>query len=311
VTDVHHTLERAGITVFERGWLSSNNVLIRGGDDGAVLVDSGYWNHADQTVSLVRHALDGECLYRVVNTHLHSDHCGGNAALQAAFSCRIDVPVGTVDAVDAWDEERLTYRPTGQHCPPFRRTGTVSAPSVLRLGQWEWQAIAAPGHDPTSIALYQPDLKLLISADALWENGFGVIFPELEGESAFDEVGATLDQFQSLDVRLVIPGHGAPFTDMNAAIGRARSRLRDFVEHPAKHAVHGARVLLKFHMLEVREQSRVALMAWLAATRFFDLVRDRWFPKVSGPAWAERIINDLIERGAIREKDGLIVDSGD
>jgi hypothetical protein len=28
---------------------------------------------------------------------------------------------------------------------------------------------------------------LLLSADALWENGFGVIFPELDGESGFAE----------------------------------------------------------------------------------------------------------------------------
>ena len=45
------------ITVFERGWLSSNNVLFTG-PDGAALVDSGYCSHAQQTVALVRSALD-------------------------------------------------------------------------------------------------------------------------------------------------------------------------------------------------------------------------------------------------------------
>jgi hypothetical protein len=33
---------------------------------------------------------------------------------------------------------------------------------------------------------------VLISADALWENGFGVVFPELEGDDAFAIVAATL-----------------------------------------------------------------------------------------------------------------------
>jgi hypothetical protein len=38
------------IWVFERGWLSSNNVLLRG-TDGAALIDSGYLAHAPQTPS--------------------------------------------------------------------------------------------------------------------------------------------------------------------------------------------------------------------------------------------------------------------
>jgi len=72
----------AGVQVFERGWLSSNNILLTDADS-ATLVDSGYFSHAAQTLALLEHALAGRALDRLVNTHLHSDHCGGNAALQA------------------------------------------------------------------------------------------------------------------------------------------------------------------------------------------------------------------------------------
>ena len=43
-----------GLRVFERGWLSSNNLLIHAapGEPGAVLVDTGHVNHAPQTVAL-------------------------------------------------------------------------------------------------------------------------------------------------------------------------------------------------------------------------------------------------------------------
>ena len=85
----------AGLAVFERGWLSSNNVLFAADDDhGSTLVDSGYCTHADQTVALVRQALGSKPLDRLVNTHLHSDHCGGNHALREAFNCSIAVPAG-------------------------------------------------------------------------------------------------------------------------------------------------------------------------------------------------------------------------
>ena len=82
-------LSAAGLTVFERGWLSSNNVLLTDPADPrapAVLVDSGHCTHAAQTVALVARALGGRPLGRILNTHLHSDHCGGNARLQRALS---------------------------------------------------------------------------------------------------------------------------------------------------------------------------------------------------------------------------------
>jgi hypothetical protein len=40
--------------VLERGWLSSNNVLLFGRDEVA-MIDSGYVAHAEQTQTLVRH----------------------------------------------------------------------------------------------------------------------------------------------------------------------------------------------------------------------------------------------------------------
>ena len=49
------------IRVFERGWLSANNILLQG-RGGAALIDSGYVTHAPQTIALVKHALAGESL---------------------------------------------------------------------------------------------------------------------------------------------------------------------------------------------------------------------------------------------------------
>ena len=45
--------------VFERGWLSSNNVLLLDDDANATLVDTGYVSHREQTLSLVRRQLGG------------------------------------------------------------------------------------------------------------------------------------------------------------------------------------------------------------------------------------------------------------
>jgi len=91
------------VRVIERGWLSSNNILLFDGDE-ATLVDSGYVGHAAQTLDIVKSALAGRRLKRLLNTHSHTDHIGGNAALQAAFGCEILIPAGIEQHIERWDE---------------------------------------------------------------------------------------------------------------------------------------------------------------------------------------------------------------
>ncbi len=244
----------ATMQVFERGWLSSNNILFTGPD--TALVDSGYVTHAPQTLALVERALDGRPLGRLLNTHLHSDHCGGNAALQAVHGCHTAIPVAEAAKVAAWDEEALSYRATGQQCPRFGFDAVLAPGDELDLGGLRWQVLGAPGHDPHALLLFCAQEGVLISGDALWENGFGVVFPELAGEPGFDEVRATLDLIGTLDARVVVPGHGRMFGDVRAALGRACSRLDYLAADPRRNAENAVKVLVKFLLLE---RQRIAL----------------------------------------------------
>jgi len=244
----------ATMRVFERGWLSANNILFTGQD--TALVDSGYLTHAPQTLALVRHALEGRKLDRLLNTHLHSDHCGGNAALQAAYQCHTSIPALDAENVACWDEEALSYRATGQQCARFTYDAVLAPGDQLELGNLRWQVLAAPGHDPHALLLFCAREGILISGDALWENGFGVVFPELAGEPGFAEVGATLELIATLDAGLVIPGHGPMFGDIKGALARARSRLDYLSADPRRNAENAVKVLLKFLLLE---RGRLAL----------------------------------------------------
>jgi glyoxylase-like metal-dependent hydrolase (beta-lactamase superfamily II) len=63
-----------------------------------------------------------------------------------------------------------------------------------------------------ALAYYNPEQRILISGDALWENGFGVIFPELLGEAdGLAHAQETLEMLSRLPIDIVIPGHGRPF----------------------------------------------------------------------------------------------------
>lgn len=299
-----------GIRVLERGWLSANNVILDSGDGPAAIVDTGYWTHSAQTVALVQRSLGPRDLGLVVNTHLHSDHCGGNAALRAAYpASKILIPPGQARHVANWNTEALTYAPTGQHCPAFSFDGLLRPGEEVLLADRHWQIHAAPGHDQHSVILFEPSTRTLISADALWENGFGVVFAELEGDSAFDEVAATLDLIEQLDAACVIPGHGSVFGNPRPALGRARSRLETFVQSPPRHASHAAKVLLKFKLLEMQQMGYNEMADWAQGTRYFAQVHSRYFGDLPFRAWIEEMAAQLVRSGAARREGEMLINA--
>jgi glyoxylase-like metal-dependent hydrolase (beta-lactamase superfamily II) len=291
--------------VFERGWLSSNNILFLDDDHTATLVDTGYVSHREQTLALVQSQLLGRRLARILNTHLHSDHCGGNAYLQHATGARLSIPPGLADAVERWDEDLLTFRATGQECDRFRHDELLAPGSELRLGERDWQVLSAPGHDPHSIMLWNPADRVLISADALWQHGFGGIFPEIEGESGFAEQAAMLELIARLVPRVVVPGHGAPFTDVDAALGRAHQRLAALSADPARNARQVAKALIKFYLLDVRSLQLEVLVRHLSGARYFNVINDRYF-RVPFEQLIERSVHELIAVGAAECHDGVV-----
>ncbi len=295
-----------GMFFFERGWLSANNILLLGPDDAA-LVDTGYCSHAEQTVELVASTLDTRPLTHLLNTHLHSDHCGGNAALQARWpDVQTWIAPGQAAQVQDWDPVALSYTPTGQSCPRFRADGVLLPGSTVTLGGRPWQVHAAPGHDPHSIVLFEPERRLLISADALWEHGFGVVFPEIEGAQAFAEVAATLDVIEQLQPALVLPGHGPLFTDVAAALARARQRLQGFIAQPERHARYAAKVLLKYKLLEWQQLPLNQVHAWCQQTPYLGLLHAQYFDAQTPTQWVETLVQELVasQAAALEVRDG-------
>ncbi len=297
----------ASLRFIQRDWLSSNQIVGIEGDE-ATVVDSGYAKHAGQTVALVKQVLDadGVHLVRVVNTHLHSDHCGGNRALVDAFGCRITIPHASADEVAAWDESILSFAATGQHCPRFAHDATLRPGDTLRLGGLDWDVHAAPGHDPKSLIFHCEREGLLISADALWENGFGILFPEIEGESGFAEQQAVLDLIGRLRAERVLPGHGPMFGDVDAALARARAKLDAMRSDPRRHARHALKVLVKFLLLDLERIDERALHE-----RAQDAVVMRSAAAQIGMDYEQALkwaADSLVEQGLLRREAGELVD---
>jgi glyoxylase-like metal-dependent hydrolase (beta-lactamase superfamily II) len=294
------------LVVLERGWLSANNILCLEGEN-ATLVDSGYVAHAAQTVELVGHALDGRQLKRLFNTHSHSDHIGGNAALQARFGCSISVPAGLHAVIAEWDENALLLSPLGQQSARFQHDSLLAAGSEVEMAGLNWQLLAVPGHDMEALAFYNAEQRILISGDALWENGFGVIFPELLGEAdGLASTRATLEMLARLPIDTVIPGHGKPFATVDAAFARAFRRLEMFTAEIDKLAWHAIKVIVSFAMMERRRIAAADFPRFILSLPFAIDVNRRYLG-LDEEMLAARVERDLLLVNALRREAGDLV----
>ena len=294
------------LLVIERGWLSANSIVSFDGDD-ATVVDSGYVTHAAQTVELVAHAVRGRRLKRLINTHSHSDHIGGNAALQARFGCEIIVPAGLHATIAEWDENALLLSPLGQQAARFQHDSLIRAGDEISLGDLNWQALAVPGHDMEALAFYNPERRILISGDALWENGFGVIFSELLGEAdGIAITRATLEMLSRLPIDIVIPGHGSPFAGVDAAFARAFRRVDSFAADIDKLAWHAIKVLVSFAMLERHRLPAEDFPEFVLGLPFAVSINIRYL-NLPEDQLVERIERELLLVDALRREDGFLV----
>ena len=298
------TLLPPSVRALERGWLNSNQVLLFESGDN-VLIDSGYCTHREETLALLAGpvGLDGAPLERLINTHCHSDHMGGNAAVAHAYGCSIVIPEGEVKHVVPWTPQSVWMAQFDQRADPFFHDGTIAAGDTFEGGGFEWEAHAAPGHDMDALMFHEPTKRILVSGDALWEDGMGFVWPE-EGANPWIEAALeALATIERLDPAIVIPGHGAPFGNPRASVARVRARL-DAFRDPRRNARHVVKVLFVFALLERGAMAVADVPAYVARFACYREISDR-FLGLDSAALAGFLVTDLERAGAIRVVDGI------
>jgi len=235
---------------------------------------------------------------------------GGNAAIQRKFRCRTSIPEGEAPLIDRWDERELILSAADQRAERFVYDDTFAGGDTLEMGEYEWQVLAAPGHDTHAVMFYSPQTRVLISGDALWENGFGAVFGQLFGrDTALAETRETLERVAALDCEIVIPGHGQPFGNVGAALARAFSRLRGYEEDVTRLARHVVKVLFTFSLLEKRSIPISDLPAYVAAVPILAELNSRYL-RMAPSAIAGWLVNDLERAGAAYRQDRLLLAKG-
>jgi glyoxylase-like metal-dependent hydrolase (beta-lactamase superfamily II) len=157
-----------------------------------------------------------------------------------------------------------------------------------------------------SLLLYQPEHRILVSADALWEHGFGIVFPEFFDEPGFGAQEATLQAIGKLRVDVVIPGHGRMFRDCGPALERAHQRLTYLRANPERHGLLAMKVGLSFMLLD-RGRLRLAdLESTYGELPLIQRINRKYFGKDTAELTRE-VLGSLISAGVAQEHDGWVL----
>jgi len=188
----------AGPAAWKRVDLSfvSAYLLIRG--SVAAIVDLGVPGSADaigegltaagSSFSAVRH---------VVMTHKHDDHAGGLGDVQPQAT-GAKFYTGEADASSIQSAQPLTPLKDGDE--------------VFGL-----QVIGTPGHTAGHIAIFDPSTGTLVAGDALRTTTDGLVGPDPQYSEDMTTAAASIKKLAALDVRTILPGHGAPLSSNAAA----------------------------------------------------------------------------------------------
>jgi len=181
-------------------------VLVRGND--AVLIDAGLFaDEVDQLRSYVY--AQAAAPTRIVLTHSHWDHVlgpeyfPGVPVVQQAES--MDVLHGFRHEIERqvteWERQNRVERELPFVMPEPDQTFTDRL--ELALGDKSIELIHAPGHAPEQLVVYDRAEATLWAADMLSDIEIPFVMQSLRAYQA------TLERLARLDVRVLVPGHGA------------------------------------------------------------------------------------------------------
>ena len=200
---------------------AGGNVTISVGDSGIMVVDSGSAELSADLLDAIEAVSDGTIRY-VVNTSLHPDHVGGNAAVRAAgdtFTGGNATVVGGVDegaAVVGHESMLMRMAMSSEYGPELQPTETFFVPRLdLYFNNEPVEIIYQPNaNDDTNVIVHFRRSDVIATGDVFRLDGYPVI--DLEHGGSIQGVLASLNRLVELAVSdtlaeggtLIIPGHG-------------------------------------------------------------------------------------------------------
>lgn len=195
-------------------------------DRGVLLLDVGFPDAIDQVEAhLAEAGHDFDDVWGVLLTHQDGDHAAGLAEVveradPVVFAHPECAPYvdGRLDPIKGEDDERYPAVPVDVE---------VTDGTTFRTAAGPLEAIFTPGHAPGHLALYVPEARLLVAADALTAPEGKLAGPSeeftLDMEEAVESIGRLADE----DVEHTLCYHGGFVEQGTGAIARIWTDLAE------------------------------------------------------------------------------------
>lgn len=224
------------------------NVYLVRLESGYMLIDTGMQTEAcfqALTRALEGLSVDWPDIRQILLTHIHPDHMGlasrivalsgANLALHRADD-QLLADITDPDRHRDWQQEVLTIagvtpemrdlvhsslleiQQSFQRLTPDR---LLSGGESFTTPHGALEVIWTPGHSPGHVCLYDQGRRVLISGDHILEH----ISPNIGWQPGRDVLGeflSSLDLIAALEVDLILPSHGAPFSGHRAWVRKTQ-----------------------------------------------------------------------------------------
>ncbi len=299
-------MPRDEIVFLQSRWPSANSYLIT--SDPPVLIDTGY--HTDLArleAGLAARGVRPRDIGLIINTHTHSDHIGGNAAIQARSGAPIAMHEYEGRPISQGDWWGTGVRYLDQEAPPFLVARYLHDGETLQFGDLRLEVLHVPGHSSGSVALYERSRETLIVGDVFHASDVGWINAPIEGTIAVYNALRSIERLRRLPIRRAYSGHGPEITDVDKSARAAIERIESFIADPRRMALHGMKRVFVFALMIQAGIPEQEVLAYLRRTLWFPEFCVRYFDGESLEAVAGRLRGELLASGAIALRDGRLV----
>jgi len=157
-------------------------------------------------------------------THEHIDHAGGAPMFESATIAAHPL---AANKLALKDEFTMMSGVFDEKATDFAADLLVDEGTSISLGNYELQILHTPGHCSGAICVYEPNHRLLFSADTIMANGVvgGVL-----GSGNVSDYIHSLKRLFGLRIDHIYPGHGKPSDAAEADIKLGIDRLQTLLD---------------------------------------------------------------------------------